>query len=81
MAASRERIAKWFDTGKVNGQTHMVVFCDDFEYEDYPSYVPDQSSLEEALSKDGRNMQRIMEVYNYSLDREEQLNEFRAWHP
>jgi hypothetical protein len=55
----------------------MLVICDTFDHDDYPVYV---SSVEEARKKaeNPGSMQRLMEVYNLSMDREEQLNQHRA---
>lgn len=81
MAATRADISKWFDEGVADGATHMIVVCDDFDYEDYPVYVPADVDVRKVHDKyDGINMQRVMEVYNLSMNRELQLNESRARH-
>lgn len=81
MAASVGSISAWFDTGVAQGSTHMIVVCDSFDWEDYPVYVtPSQDVRERMTDFDGKNMQRIMEVYNLSMDKEKQLSEFRAFH-
>jgi hypothetical protein len=38
MAASREDIESWFDRGVTDNRKYMIVKCDTFDYEDYPSY-------------------------------------------
>ena len=34
--ASKEQIRSWFLRGMAENNTHMIVVCDDFSYEDYP---------------------------------------------
>lgn len=81
MGTTRADIKEWLERYEDSGATHLVIVCDSFSYEDYP--VPINSSKElaelEKRHRDGKNMQRIMEIYNYSLDLEKQLNEERAF--
>jgi len=80
MVTSREIIRGWLEEGMRQGATHMIVVCDTFDYEDYPSYVmPGEDVREEAGAYDGKNMQRIMEVYSFSQDIEAQLAQRRAF--
>lgn len=75
---SKQEISAWFDMGVKDGYTHMLVICDTFDYEDYPTYA---KSKEEAvaLEKTPGSMQRVMEVYILDPARKDsQLNEFRA---
>jgi hypothetical protein len=61
--------------------THMLVVCDTFSYEDYPVYVTLKESVREVYNKyNGKNMQRVMEVYSFRKNLESQLNEQRAFH-
>lgn len=81
MAASREDIRLWFDRAKNDGATHMIVVCDTYDWDDYPVLVYPGENVREAYdSHNGRNMQKVMEVYDLSMDREAQLNEYRAFH-
>ena len=81
MAASREDIRGWLNRGKDNGATHVVVVCDTFDHDDYPVFVmPGQDARAVADEHNGKNMQRVMEVYNLSMDITEQMNEHRAFH-
>jgi hypothetical protein len=58
----------------------MIVVCDTFDYEDYPVYVkPGEDVHKIASGYDRVNMQKVMEVYNLSMDRETQLNQHRAF--
>ena len=77
MAATREDIQAWFERGVVRKEVYMVVLCDTFDWEDYPSYF----NLEEDARRKMRHpgpMQKLMEVYDLRADMGEQLNERRA---
>lgn len=81
MATSRPELIAWFNRGVEKEATHMIVVCDTFDHEDYPVYVPaGKNPRTEAAKYDGRNMQKIMEVYDLRLDRDEQMAEVRAFH-
>lgn len=74
------QISKWFDRGVKQGATHMIVVCDTFSYEDYPVYVaPGDSPRTRAEEFDGKNMQKIIEVYDLRKDKREQLHQFRTF--
>ena len=79
MAASRAEIEEWFDVGKAGGATHMIVVCDTFDWEDYPVYVTEYQDVNEMVPKYQTNMQKVMEVYNLSMDKAEQMAEDRAF--
>lgn len=75
MAATRQDIRGWFNRAKEEGATHMVVVCDTFDNEDYPvSVLADQDVRDVVKEYDGKSMQRVMEVYDLSKDRDEQVN-------
>jgi hypothetical protein len=81
MAASKEQIREWVYKGLKTGATHVIIVYDRWDYEDYPVYVDKHQSVSaEVDARDGRNMLKVMEVYNLSMDIESQLNEYRAWH-
>jgi len=77
---TREDIYTWLtcEDRRKSHHTHMLVVVDTFDYGDYPVFT---DSVHEAIEKysDRNSMQRVMEVYDLSLDLEEQLNEHRAW--
>lgn len=78
---TRQEISVWFDLGIARGATHMVVVCDTFDWDDYPAYVSAHQNVHEVVAQyDGKNMQKIMEVYDLRLDKEMQLSEDRAFH-
>jgi hypothetical protein len=80
MAASRNDIKRWFEQGKKNGASHMIVACDTFDHEDYPVYVkPGDNPKKEVTKIEASPMQRVMEVYRLSDDMEKQLQAPRAY--
>jgi hypothetical protein len=81
MGTTRAEISRWFDDGVRDGKLYMIVVCDTFDYEDYPVYVSEEESFDAVYAKhNGENMQKIMEVYDLSADKGEQLAERRAFH-
>jgi hypothetical protein len=81
MAASWLDISNWFDEGVSKGATHMIVVCDTWDYEDYPVFVkPGQDARAETIRCRSQRMQRVMEVYNLSMDKDSQMNEANAFH-
>lgn len=80
MATTVDEIREWFARGVAEGAEYMIVWCDTFDYEDYPDYYPDRAATQEALNEGHlRNMQKAMEVYDLRADREEQLGMSRCW--
>jgi hypothetical protein len=82
MAASRDDIEGWLERAKSEDSAFMFVVCDQFDYDDYPVNVPKGVDVKVAYkeSNNPSNMQKVMEVYDLSLDLALQLNETRAWH-
>lgn len=79
MGTSQAEIRGWLLEGKKKNATHMIVVCDTYDHEDFPVYVlPGQDARKEYESLHGKNMQRVMEVYNLSKDIEPQLSTYRA---
>lgn len=77
---SVNEISQWFDDGVKSGATHMIVACDTYDWSDYPSYVmPGEDPKEKEEKIRERGMQKIMEVYNLSMDKEQQLRQRRAF--
>ena len=75
METTKDDIRAWFQSGLRQEATHLIVVCDTFEWYDYPVYVlPGQDIKEKESEYDGKNMQKVMEVYNLSMDMEEQIN-------
>lgn len=81
MAATRQDIEGWFDRGVKEGATHMIVVCDTYDWSDYPVYVmPGENPRAKSKEFDGTNMQQIMECYNLSMSKADQMKERRAFH-
>ncbi len=58
----------------------MIIVCDTFDYEDYPVYVTSEQDVRKVKEGfDGKNMQKVMEVYKLSMDIEEQLAQTRSF--
>lgn len=81
MSTTVDTIARWFQAGVEKKATHMIVVCDTFDYDDYPVYVhADEDALDMVEKRfSGQNMQKVMEVYDLSLDMQQQLQETRAF--
>lgn len=79
MAASKNGIRNWFERHAANGAEFMLVVCDTFDHDDYPVPCSAEEFADKYEAHDGKNMQRIMEVYDLSKDRETQLSEHRAF--
>lgn len=80
MAATLQNISEWFDRGVKEKATHMIVVCDSFDYSDYPVYVKKgQDVIEIQKIQDNKEMQRVIEVYNLSKNKIEQLNQTQAF--
>jgi hypothetical protein len=78
MAVKRERIEEWFDKGIADGRKYMIVLCDTFDWEDYPEYFDTQEAVREKTQSPG-NMQKVMEVYDLTAQRDTQLLANRAF--
>jgi hypothetical protein len=77
---TKSDIAAWFQRGISDHKTHMIVVVDTYDHEDYPVYVSaGENSRTKAAEYNGKDMQRVMEVYNLSLPMEAQLSENRAF--
>jgi hypothetical protein len=79
MAATKSDIRHWLERADKEC-THMIVVCDTFDYDDYPVYVyPHENVRVKEAEYNGKNMARVMEVYNLKMDIEKQLAEHRSF--
>ncbi len=79
MATSRDEIREWLARAQKANATHMIVVCDTYDHEDYPiDVMPGQDVRQIYNQYNGPDMQRVMEIYNLSMDLEAQLLETRA---
>lgn len=75
-------IKKWVDRGKSQSATHMLVVCDMFDYSDYPVFAESKEDVEMKYEQynDREGMSKVMEVYNLSMDTDNQIyNEHRSF--
>lgn len=79
MGTSKQDLSRWFDDGVKQGATHMIVVCDTFDYEDYPVYVKPGEQVREKEAKHNQEMQKVMEVYNLALPKEQQMRQRRCF--
>lgn len=80
MGTTQEDIRRWLERGKDQGATHLIVVCDTFDHDDYPVFVmPNENVRDKEAEYNGKNMQRIMEVYSLKMDWDKQLNQTRAF--
>lgn len=77
---SRNTISQWFDEGVADGYDRMIVICDTYDYEDYCDFAHDSNLNVLLWYYREQSMQKIMEVYDLKMDKEQQLNEYRAYH-
>lgn len=81
MVATKQDIRGWFQVGKSQGFTHMIVVCDSYDNSDYPVYVgADENVRKRSDEYENKSMQRVMEVYSLKMELETQMSEFRAFH-
>ncbi len=80
MAADYNYIKNCLYRGDNGEYSHLLIVCDTFDFEDYPVYIKKEEDIHEKIKEYSKNMQKIMEVYNYAIDLEYQLSERRAYH-
>lgn len=78
MAATRDDLSRWFDRGVSNKKTYMVIVCDTFDWEDYPVYYDTKEEAESRVKNPGE-MQKVMEIYDLTHDKDTQMNMHRAY--
>ena len=79
---TRDEIREIVMDGNTGKYSHVIIVCDTFDYEDFPVYVENGEDINQLVEKynDYNKMSKIMEIYNYNLDLEKQLNEDIAYH-
>lgn len=81
MSTTKDDIRSWLERAKKNSASHVIIVCDTFDHEDYPVEVKQGEDVRAKYAEyNGRDMQRVMECYDLSLDIEKQLLEHRAFH-
>lgn len=77
---TRDEIRWWLTDAFRKGATYVIVVCDTFDHSDYPVRVGAVANFWDLHDSHSGSMQRVVEVYDLSLDLEAQLAEFRAYH-
>lgn len=72
--ATKSDIQGWFERGVKNKDRYLFVVCDSFSHEDYPVYTKIRNFWEKYDKYDGKDMQRIIEIYNLRARFEDHLN-------
>lgn len=78
MAATKGLIRNWLQR-VTEEDSHMLIVCDTFDYEDYPVFVKKNEDVNNKIKHYSENMQRVVEVYKLSMDLNSQLEVYRAW--
>lgn len=73
---SKSEIKGWLERAEPE-HNYMLVVCDTFDHEDYPVLVINDVAA--AIEYYSKNMQKVMEVYNLSMDLDEQLDAYRSY--
>jgi len=77
-AAPREVLGRWYDQGVEQGFAYMVVWCDTYDYEDYPKYHRTRDQAQRDIDNP-ESMQKVVEVYDLHKSRAAQLASPRVW--
>lgn len=82
MAATANDIRGWFKRGVEAGSPRMIVWCDTYDWEDYPEFtdLTGDDLVRYTGNENGVNMKKLMEVYDLNMDLEAQMAERRAFH-
>lgn len=75
---TKDDIKRWFQQGEDEEALFMLVICDTYDHTDYPVYCFTEEDCWEKYYNPG-NMARVMEVYDLTIDIEEQLSERRCF--
>lgn len=81
MATTRAEITTWYDKGVRDGKAFMAVWCDTFDWDDYPVYYDTEEAAQKAIDNPS-SMQRVMEVYDLkgnSNAPDDQIDSHRSW--
>jgi hypothetical protein len=70
---TREDIRRWLLEGQAKGADYTLIVCDTFDWEDYPVHAAATEVWDKYDEHNGKNMQRIMEVYDLNEDLSTQL--------
>lgn len=80
MTATFQDVERWVREAERKKAAFLIVAVDRFDHENYPIYVMPGEDFWAKLPN-GDNMQGFDEVYDMSMDLDDQLAERRAYHP
>lgn len=76
---TKEEIKMALLKGATGEYSYLLICCDTFDWEDFPVYVRPNQNIDDIISYYMNSSTiRIIEIYNYNLSLDEQLNEYRA---
>jgi hypothetical protein len=79
--ANKKTIGKWLVDAKEHDAKYVIVWCDTFDWSDYPVYCDNAEQVSKRIkaSRGNTDMIKIMEIYNLDMSIKKQLDEKRAW--
>ena len=79
-SVTTEDIRNWIERADEEAHTHVMIVSDGFSYEYYPVYVmQSEVALDKVKAYQLKPMQTVKEVYDLSMDIDNQLDEHRSW--
>jgi hypothetical protein len=75
---SMESIKEWLLEGKADGATHVVIMRDTFDGSTSPINVMPGEDVRGIAVDNEDEMEKVVEVYNLTLNIDDQLQEYRA---
>lgn len=78
MPTTQDDIRGWIARGKAKKAAYLVVWCDTFDYGEYPGFYPTEEEAQFALNNP-EPMAKAMECYNLNGNLEKQIKEPRSW--
>jgi len=81
-AASKQDLISWFKEGVNQKKSHMIVFCDQIDWFDFPVYTSGLEEFKEEYLKysEPHSAIVVVEVYDLNMSMDEQMKEYRAHH-
>jgi len=80
MVTTQCMIKDWLNDAVCNGADFLIIACDTFDWDDYPVPASRLGFWAKYNHLNSSNMQKVMEVYDLSMNLQSQLNERRAMH-
>lgn len=77
----RKDVDRWFEWGKIEGATFMIVAVDKTSFDYFPVYVyPDDLVGDRIQEIRGDPSLDAVECYKLDLDKQRQIDEWGTWH-